>query len=935
MDENILIQAFNASIGPDNSLRMQAHTYLQSIESFPGLIPLLFQISLNHSTLEIRQLSVIFIKNLLKSWSSLHIPDKKFLRDHLLIGLSLNIPEKVRSQFEEIAHRVIKHDYPWEDFIPSIKNGFLNENLLHSSIVLLYHACKFYEVVMSDKRKNLIVLIEEFFPKLISLLEDLVNSQKDIKFMYIQPILMIFWSCFYVELPAELATVEVLQRWIWCFKQILVQSLDGLDAFVEDDSEQHERAKTPQWMCKKWAVQIIHRFFTRYFNKNYLKNQNLFISEYFQSVWAVDFYNIFLNSLFTFQTKFIPEPVLNYYLKYITQTIKFDVIFRNMPKETIQSLLISVCLQMLRRSQSDEELFQDNPTEFIRKEADLSRAYFTQKHSAITLMQTLCATPYILPFFSFICKEFQRPIDCIKKEALMLAVGSISEYLKVHPRIKNSLEEALFRYIFPEFLSDSGLLKARAAWVYSKFGQIEFVDLNVQMQVFNYMCSLMVDKDLPVRYVAAVSLPRLLHWEVCKARLQTEVSKLIQIYLQMIKEIDSEEVMEALESVISAFPDEVRPFAAELSGFLISTFEEIMGKVQKDNEELSGIAVSTLNTIAKIIDIFNDNKEELVLLSHKLQNILIFCFQNTEYFESANTIFTCLLYYSPAGSLEHLYHLFEYLKISLIGDTTKKPIAAQYIEDVFPVIGNLIMKYPMQTQQYLQSILDLCFKLLQMTEDEIYLSCQVLLALFENYQGFAESLISQTMTRIYQVFSQNLSKKCKISCSQVLYIGIWNNPASVFPNAELLHLVLEYSKTYLKYYSESLAKVHLLFAIEVLFKIPLPLSLNNFLPDCFKMLLKVSSDFEVTSENGEFSNSINIHNVEFNPNEEFIDDDSDDDDYPFGTEPVDFYDSKFEEIDLDLYGKHVIASIKNNPQMFAAILETLSQAESELLNRLM
>ena len=68
MDENILLSAFSASLGSDNNARTQAHEYLQHIRSQVGLIPLLIKVSLESTnTLDLRQVAVIYLKNLTKT----------------------------------------------------------------------------------------------------------------------------------------------------------------------------------------------------------------------------------------------------------------------------------------------------------------------------------------------------------------------------------------------------------------------------------------------------------------------------------------------------------------------------------------------------------------------------------------------------------------------------------------------------------------------------------------------------------------------------------------------------------------------------------------------------------------------------------------------------------------------------------------------------
>ena len=217
MDESILISAFTTSLSSDNEGRLKAHEYLQNIRSSQGLIPLLAKISLEQSnSLELRQLAVIYLKNLTKNWKN-SIPDftlpqddKDFLKYHLMAGLEFAIPEKIRSQYEEIAHNITKFDYPWDLILVQITAALEDPNKVYAGLNMIYQISRNYEYVMNEKRKNLLVLIDNFFPKTLEILKSLVNFESVECFNYIQLILQIYWVSFYIDLPAKFAEKEIL-----------------------------------------------------------------------------------------------------------------------------------------------------------------------------------------------------------------------------------------------------------------------------------------------------------------------------------------------------------------------------------------------------------------------------------------------------------------------------------------------------------------------------------------------------------------------------------------------------------------------------------------------------------------------------------------------------------------------------------------------------
>ncbi|OMJ92820.1 hypothetical protein SteCoe_4362 [Stentor coeruleus] len=939
MDENTLIQAFVASIGSNNEARQAAYQYFESINEQPGLVPLLMTMSLQNQNLEISQLAAIHLKNLSKHWKYklINENDKSFLRTNLAACLKYTIHEKIRAQYEEITHFVLKFDHPWDKFFEQVHQCLTTPDLIYSGLIMIYQASKHYEYIMTDKREHLLKLIDNFFPSLIDLLETLIQHTTEESFKHTQLILSIYWVSFYLELPSKYAEPECLERWLKCFKTILITpSIIVLP--IEPQIEFKDYEQHPQWLCKKWAAQIVHRFFTRYFNKVYLRDQNLVIGEYFQNTWALEFYNIILVAVFNANKIRLTDPVMNFYLKFLNQGVKFEPVIKKINPELAGKLLVNICLSLLHRTPSDEELWTENPLDFIRKEEEIGKAYYSKKTSAVTLMNSLCEIRYLFPYFNYIKTELGKIAETsniLRKEALLMALGCISELTKPYNKLREDIESILFTHVFPEFNSKNGFMRYRASWIYARYGQIQYQNKDQQHWVFTAMCKLMVDIDLPVRYSAAVSLPRILHWEVSKTSLSKEIQNLLQIYLKLINEIESEELVESLESIISTFPDEIRPYALELSQYLVESFENTVIRTQHDrNDDNNSAAVSTLNAISKIIDVFNKNSDEIVKLSQSLTELLSFCLKNSDFFEESANILSCLLYYAPQESLGHLYELFECLKISIIGNESTQAFSSQFIDEIFPPMANFITKYQRLTLQYMPNILDMCFKLLVMDEDEAFLGCEVLICVLENYKLECIPLI---IDNAMNCFSLNHSKKCKIACTQIVFAAMYNNPIEALNRLDFIYAVCEYAKASVKYYLESLAKIHLIFGLGALFLVPVPQSLSNMLFQYFQLIIQCSYDpeMDLKDKDNDIINKVNV-NLNYNAQDsedEDYDEDSDDDDFPFGTEPASFYDSKFECLNPNDSVKELITVIRNNSaEGWNVYWTNLTEKEKRIVN---
>ena len=369
------------------------------------------------------------------------------------------------------------------------------------------------------------------------------------------------------------------------------------------------------------------------------------------------------------------------------------------------------------------------------------------------------------------------------------------------------------------------------------------------MQGLEAVCKLLLDVELPVRYQAALSLQKLLVWDVSKTRLSGELKNLLEIFLKLMNEIDSEDLVEALESIISAFPHEVVPFSLELTQHLATAFSRMIEKdLNEDEGESAMAAVSILNTIGKIIDVLEENAENLVKISFILKPIFDHCLneKGCDYFEETLNLLTCLLYYAPDNSLPHLYYLITYLKASIAGEGEIKPYALEHIDEIFSPIANFIKKYQAQTMENVTGILNTGFILLKEKDQEVITGCKILIAVLENFKGRVDNYIHQIITEVATAFGASNSKKVKVACSQVMFVSLWNSPLVSLAAGPLLSEPFQYALGSVTQFSESMARSHMIYGLGSLFFIipQLPPALVTTLPAIFKSIIQLCQDLD-------------------------------------------------------------------------------------------
>jgi importin-7 len=948
--EDSLVQALAQCMNPNLEVRQSAESYIESSKINPGFTVLLFQVSYNALYSEdIRLLSSIILKNQVSDWKNCKVPseDKSLIKSNIISGLKWSVTEKIRSQYEEIAQTIGRHEYPWEGINDQI-HSYLDSNdpdYTYAALVILNKLFKNYEFAISDKRDNLKVLAGHFFSKIEGLMQKLLLERGNERFYYINLILQIYWLCFYIELPSEQVSQGSLNSWFSNFSQVL--SLEFDEGLPKDHNEEEIKSKDQKLQCKKWAAQIVYRLFSRYNDPKAQIDSNKTISEVFTTTWAIPFLELTLNQVFKYKTVFIPEVIMNYSLKYITQSIKFQPThekLKNISPPGSSSIFVylisNIITPVLFKTSYDEELWADNPIEYIRKECDLSKIYYSSTSAAIDLLETLCKSEYLSEFLAYLDATLNSNPAPILKEALIYEVGSLSTVLLDHKNISNKVQDMLSIYVLPEIGSPLGFLRSRAAWAYGKFAAFPFTSPDHQVQALAGICSLLIDPETPVKYEAALSIPKIMIWEISKQKINSEISNLLKIYLNLINEIDSEEIIEALEHIVEHFSVEVVPFAVELVQQLSFNFEKLASReIADDNGDSAMVAVSVLNTIIRLIDTVADNSEETIKISMSLYPVLQHCLSKNgyEYMEEALKMLCVLLYNTSNGVLGHLYGL---LRLVLLSLQPLDPYGTEKTGEIFPVVGNFISKYPELILKDLEDIIKLLVVLLQGDSRVQVFACKVFISLLEHLKLGLSNYIPQVLPLIYSKLTSG-SDKLKAIAVQVIHTCIWADISTVhtLESLGILANTLNYTLSNPSNFKDKLSWTQVVLGLSTLlplFDTSLKSDLNltqAIINTIIEMIKLIEQDEDISDED------VDTNAPDFNEKcEELYKkirekiEDSDESIGVLDTELEEYYDSVFETIDCKAYFKDMVSRLPS--ELVNALIGSLDFSNKAIANRI-
>ena len=115
------------------------------------------------------------------------------------------------------------------------------------------------------------------------------------------------------------------------------------------------------------------------------------------------------------------------------------------------------------------------------------------------------------------------------------------------------MEPMLIQHVMPELESQTPFLRSRACWVYGEFGDYDFKDEDHVKKAVDGVYKSLFAPELPVRLSAALAMSKFIKNETAESFLKPALGNILEVYLKIMNEIDSEELVGALEEIMSSY----------------------------------------------------------------------------------------------------------------------------------------------------------------------------------------------------------------------------------------------------------------------------------------------------------------------------------------------------------------------------------------------
>ncbi|XP_012141645.1 importin-7 msk [Megachile rotundata] len=791
MDVRKVTELLRATIDP--AQQKQAEEQLNQIHKIIGFAPTLLQVVMTAEQMPVRQAGVIYLKNLITTnWAdresengpvefSIHEQDRAMIRDAIVDAL-VHAPELIRAQLAVCINNIVKHDFPgrWTQIVDKITIYLQNSDAScwPGVLLALYQLVKNFEYKKAEERGPLNEAMNLLFPMIYQLMLRLLPDSSEQSVLLQKQILKIFFALTQYTLPLDLISKEVFSQWMDVVRQVADRPVppETNNPDLDDD----DRAELPWWKCKKWALHILHRVFERYGSPGNVTKEYQEFAEWYLRTFSGGILEVLLKILDQYRRKIYVSPrVIQQSINYINQGVSHAFSWKFL-KPHMFEIIRDVLFPILSYSAADEELWINNPYEYIRLKFDIFEDFVSPVTAAQTLLHSACKKrkDMLQETMQFCVEVLTSPnADPRQKDGALHMVGSLADVLLKKKVYKEQMDKMLLQYVFPEFNSPHGHMRARACWVLHYFSEIKFKQEQILVEAVRLTTSaLLTDQDLPVKVEAAIALQMLLSaQEKAQKYVEPLIKPITLELLTIVRETENDDLTTVIQKMVHTYSDQLMPIAVEMCQHLATTFSQVL-ETDEGSDEKAITAMGLLSTIETLLSVMEKQPQIMAQLQPTVLQVVAHIFGESvmEFYEEALSLVYDLTKTTISEDmwkvLELMYQLFQ-------------KDGFEYFTDMMPALHNyIIVDTPafLSNENHILAMFNMCKAVLtgDAGEDPECHAAKLLEIIILQCKGH----IDQCIPSLVQLVLERLMREVKTSelrtmCLQVVIAALYYNPA--------------------------------------------------------------------------------------------------------------------------------------------------------------
>ncbi|VDN11936.1 unnamed protein product [Dibothriocephalus latus] len=571
MDPTRIVEALQASLQSDQ--QADAEKILHEMHKIIGFAPTLLQVVLESSLeLAVRQAGAVFFKNMvIKSWKDqeskspegviafhIHENDRETIRN-VIVPAMTTCPIPIQNILQVALFRILKYDFPsrFPTFVERVA-GYLNStNFIefHGSLLSVYALVQAFDRQANDKNA-LAAAMNTVLPHIYERMGVLLPDTSDESLSLQKLVLKIFYRYTEYYLPTD----SINEQWVTHWHTLLCSILENFNGANDD-------ADSAYWKRQKWTARILYCWFTRYGSPgNVQKKYNTFADWYLKG-FTHQVLASYLKVCDAYRQHIYVSPkVLAETLSYFSAALSHAFSWKFL-QASFPTLLQEVIHPLLSHDKEAQEMWEEDPIEYIRYKTSVYASLHNPADAACTFISDACSKRK-----GILDKSMQYCIQVLSsdakpeaKDGALNLVGTVCDTLLKNKTYKSQLESFLITHVLPLFDAPEGYRRARACWLLGKLSRAEFGNTALLCQAAEATRRLMCfDTDLPVRVSAANAV---------FALIRDQDEKLIKL----LRETEFDDLNSVLREIMIHYSTEIQPVAVHMLQELSTTFVKLVG----------------------------------------------------------------------------------------------------------------------------------------------------------------------------------------------------------------------------------------------------------------------------------------------------------------------------------------------------------------------
>ena len=240
---------------------------------------------------------------------------------------------------------------------------------------------------------------------------------------------------------------------------------------------------------------IFSLLFYRYGSPGSVTKEYKEFAEWYLKTFSGGILTSMLKNLDQFRRKIYVSPrVMQQALNYINTAISHAHSWKLIKPHMLQ-IIQDIVFPLMSYSESDAELWDADPYEYIRIKFDIFEDFVSPVTAAQTLLHSACKKrkEMLQKTMNLLLTIIQTSgTTPSQKDGALHMIGTMADILLKKPIYKEQMEKFLVEIVFPEFNSPHGHLRARACWVLHYFSDVKYQNEQVLAEAFRWTLQKMI-----------------------------------------------------------------------------------------------------------------------------------------------------------------------------------------------------------------------------------------------------------------------------------------------------------------------------------------------------------------------------------------------------------------------------------------------------------